>query len=106
MHLSELEAQLEKAQRRMDEVIKGKAPLEERIAAREAVLEAERALYLAKGEEVAVACEWMYLWDPNDPSPHVLSSGLGTYLMYYVNEWKHTDVSLSSGSKSTVVEPA
>jgi hypothetical protein len=87
-------------------VIKRKAPLEERLAARETVLEAERALYLAKGEEVAVACEWMYLWDPNDPSPHVLSSGLGTYLIYYVNEWKLTEVSLSSGSKSTVVEPA
>jgi hypothetical protein len=101
MHLSELEAQLREAQTRKDGAIKGNAPLKERIAAGEAVLEAERALSLAKGEEVAVACEWAYLWDPNDPEPHVLSSGLRIYLIYKVNEWERSEIGPYSSSEST-----
>jgi hypothetical protein len=105
MHLSELEAQLHRAQARQDETIRRDAPLKERIAAGEAVLEAERALSLAKGEEVAVACDWAYLWDPNDPSPHVLSSALRAYLIYKVNEWKLSEVSPYSSSENTIAEP-
>jgi hypothetical protein len=105
MNVSELEAQLHEAQIRLQAARRGNAPLKEHIAAGEAVLEAERALSLAKGEEVAVACDWAYLWDPNDPSPHVLSSALRTYLIYNVNEWKLSEVSPYSSSENTIAEP-
>src|SRR5260370_1843221 len=105
MNVSELEAQLREAQIRLQAARRGNAPLKERIAAGEAVLEAERALFLAKGEEVAVACDWASLWDPNDPSPHVLSSALRTYLIYNVNKWKLSEASPYSSSENTIDEP-
>lgn len=86
MHLSEIEAKLREAQAKWNAAIKGNTSLEERITAREAVRQAERALSLAKGEETAVAFEWEYQWDTGAPLPHVVASGRKIYLMYVVHE--------------------
>src|SRR5260370_19599992 len=56
MSISSLEDQLLEAQARWYDILG--EPLEEVIAAREALLSAERALSLAKGEETALACQW------------------------------------------------
>lgn len=105
MNVSELEARLHEAQIRLQAARRGNAPLKEFITTRKALLEAERALSLAKGEEVAVACDWAFLWDAGDPSPHVFSSELRTYLIYRAREGELSKVSLNSGSDSTVDEP-
>src|SRR5437660_8985726 len=86
MRLSELEANLREARTHWDETIKSNAPLEERLAARKAVLQAERALSLAQGEETALACEWEAPWETGAPLPHVVSSGIRTFLIYGANE--------------------
>ena len=86
MRVSELEANLHAAQIRWDDTIKKNAPLEERLAARKAVLQAERVLSLAQGKETALACEWEVPWEIGAPLPHVVSSGMRTYLIYVANE--------------------
>lgn len=106
MDLSELEAQLREAQIRLQAARRGNLPLRERIAAKKALLEAERALFLAKGEQVAVACDWPYPWDAGDPSPYAFSTGLRTYLIYKVREGELNEVSPYRISESTIDEPA
>lgn len=86
MNLSALEARLQEMQTRWEEAIKSDAPLEKRLAAKEGVLQAERALSLAKGEETALSCEWEIPWNTGAPLPHVVASGMSTYLMYIANE--------------------
>jgi hypothetical protein len=86
MRLSKLEADLHEARKRWKETITRNAPLEERLAAGQAVLQAERALSLAQGEETALACEWEAPWETGAPLPHVVSSGMRTFLLYLANE--------------------
>jgi len=74
-------------------------PLKESIAAKEALLSAERALSLAKGEETALACEWEVLWEANAPMPHVMTAARKTYLMYAVQE---PDLNLDGSSDKLV----
>lgn len=86
MDLSALAANLQEAQIRWQETVKNDAPLEGRLAARKAVLQAERALSLAEGKETALPCEWEVPWNTGAPLPHLISSGMRTYLMYIANE--------------------
>jgi hypothetical protein len=86
MRLSELEANLHEARRRWDETITSDAPLQARLAAGRAVLQAERALSLAQGEETALPCEWEVPWETGSPLPHVISSGRRTFLLYVAHE--------------------
>ncbi len=86
MRLSELESNLHEARKRWDETITSDAPLQARLAARQVVLQAERALSLAKGEETALACAWEVPWETGAPLPHVVSSGMSTYLLYVAHE--------------------
>jgi len=105
--ISDLEARLAQAQARYEKATKALAPKhkggewEEWRAAYHELLEDERALALAKGEETALPCPWEVPWDMGAPLPHVLSSGYKTYLMYLVREpdpnWDGTYV--------TVVDP-
>ncbi len=57
MSFEELEAQERRASR------------DDRVAAWQAALYAERALSLAKGEETALACEWPVRWNTGAPLP-------------------------------------
>jgi hypothetical protein len=86
MQLSELEANLRTARVRLDETSTSNALPEARLAAREALLHAERALSLAQGQETALPCEWEAPWETGAPLPHVLSSGWRTFLLYVAHE--------------------
>lgn len=98
MGLSELEAQVQEAQQRWNETLQRRTSREDYRAARQAVLQAERALSLEKGEETAVACEWPVRWDKGAPLPHIVASGYKTYLLYIVDvpdpKWDGTYVNV------------
>jgi hypothetical protein len=70
--------------------------------AQERCLTLERDVARALGDECAVEVEWELPWDTGAPLPHVLSSGLRTYLIYLVRKpdpnW--------DGSYATAVVPA
>jgi hypothetical protein len=84
MNISRLEGELLEAQARYNAM--QHASLEQWREAEAALLRAERAFSMAKGEETALACEWKVRWEPNAPMPHVLASEVQTYLMYVVQE--------------------
>src|SRR5260370_36284576 len=77
MNISRLEGELLEAQARYNAM--QHASLEQRREAEAALLRAERAFSMAKGEETALACEWKVRWEPNAPMPHVLASEVQTY---------------------------
>ena len=85
MSFEELEARVQQTRQRWHETLEQRASREERMAAREAALEAERALSLAKGEETALAFEWPARWNTGAPLPHVIASGYRLYLLYIVH---------------------
>ena len=62
----------------------------------------ERDLARATGEECAVEIPWSLPWDTGAPMPHVLSSGLRTFVVYNMREpdpnW--------DGSYANAVDPA
>ena len=62
----------------------------------------ERDLSLAKNEETASVVDWRPQWDAGAPLPHVISSGLRTFLIYIVSE---PDPSWD-GTYANVVDPA
>jgi hypothetical protein len=80
--LAELEAELVLAQQRSSRA----KTHSDHLAAHEAVLEAERAVALAKGEEAALECEWEAPWDVGAPRPLVLASESTVCLIYLINE--------------------
>jgi len=71
-------------------------------AANERCLRLERDVARALGEECAVELDWPAPWDTGAPLPHVLSSGLRTYLIYLVRtpdaDW--------DGSHATAIDPS
>ncbi|HXU07178.1 MAG TPA: hypothetical protein VN903_39765 [Polyangia bacterium] len=68
----------------------------------ERCLKLEREVARAVGDECAVEIEWPVPWNTGAPLPHVLSSGLRTYLIYLVREPDPT----WDGSYAAVVDPA
>jgi hypothetical protein len=50
------------------------------------LLDAERAVALAKGEQTALNTEWEAPWNVGAPLPHVLASETTVYLIYLINE--------------------
>lgn len=85
MIISDLEAALFEAQERW-KTARNSSSQEDVEAARESLLKAQRALFLAKSEETALTCEWEVPWEIGAPLPHVVSSSLSTYLMYVADE--------------------
>jgi hypothetical protein len=85
MSISDLEVALVEAQGRW-KTARNSSSQEDVATARETLLRAQRALFLAKGEETALACAWEIPWETGAPLPHVISSGMSTYLMYVANE--------------------
>ncbi len=87
-----LEAALERAKARFSAAIKAMAPKhkggepEEFDAAWQAVLEAERALSLAKHEPHAVPLPFPVQWDTGAPTPLLLKSDHKTFLVFYMRD--------------------
>ena len=60
--------------------------MEEFGAAREAVLQAERNLAAAKGEEYAVPVEFPVCWDTGAPLPYLLHNDYRTFLAFFLRD--------------------
>jgi hypothetical protein len=63
------------------------------------LLEAERALALARGEETALACDWPVKWEIGAPLPHIICSEHRVFLTYLLSE----PTPLGDGSYTTIV---
>jgi hypothetical protein len=61
--------------------------MEEFRAAREAVLQAERNLAAAKGEEYAVAVKFPVCWDTGAPLPYLLQNDYRTFLAVFLQDF-------------------
>jgi hypothetical protein len=59
-------------------------------ASSEAVLQAERALAQAKGEQYAVPAEFPVRWDAGAPMPHLLKNDGRTFLLFFLPELEPT----------------
>jgi hypothetical protein len=90
--IAQLEQALKAASERVARAVKALAPkhkggeAQEFRAAVDEQHRLEREVALAKGEETAVVIDWQPQWDVGAPLPHVLSSGLRTFLVYMVSE--------------------
>lgn len=92
MTLAELETTLQEARERQRRAIKALAPKhkggedDEFRAATAAVLDAERALAAAKGEQYAVEISFPVSWDVGAPLPHLLQSDCRIFLVFFLRE--------------------
>jgi hypothetical protein len=105
MDIRELEAALQAARARLDELLRQPDPEIDwaELDAREgACLEAERALALAKGEEAALACPWEAPWNSGAPLPHVVATHGKAFLIYLLKEVAPG----REGKRVRVVDPA
>jgi hypothetical protein len=107
MDISELECQLAEAQAQWQDLADAyrfrHVARDEIQVAREQLLDAERAVSLAKGDETALACKWEVPWDTGAPLPHVISSGHTTYLLYIISDpdpdWDGTYITIKRPSQ-------
>ena len=110
MKVDRLERELAEAQRRVD-VALTRLPTEgaEANAAFAAALDekcaAERALAAARGEEYAVPFELGVRWSAGAPLPHLLSSGIRSFVGFYLEErdpnWDGTYVRVVDPTEDT-----
>lgn len=108
MGIPKLETALHKAQSRQLKAIAALAPkhrggeAEEFNAARTAVLQAERNLAAAKGEEYAVPIEFPVRWDTGAPLPYLLQNDYRTFLAFFLHtvdpNWDGTYVNVRNPS--------
>jgi hypothetical protein len=119
MDILELESVLRNALERQSKAVKALAPkhqggeVEEFTTARAAVLQPERNLAAAKGEQYAVPIEFPVSWDTGAPLPHLLQNDHRTILTFFLRDMDpNWDGSYSSvrhpdsdvGEKLAVVE--
>jgi hypothetical protein len=89
--ISDLETALREAEARQSKAIAALAPkhrggeVEEFKAAHIAVLQAERNLAAAKGEEYAVPIEFPVRWDTGAPLPYLLQNDFRTFLAFFLH---------------------
>ncbi|WP_165252135.1 hypothetical protein [Paludisphaera soli] len=85
---------------------KGGRTWEEFWAASDVVLQLERELAAAKGEEHAVPIDFPVLWDIGAPAPHLLQSDRKTLLIFRINEqdtdWDGTFVRIVDTGDETI----
>jgi hypothetical protein len=90
--LAKLETTLQEARERQRRAMKALAPkhkggeVEELRAATAAMLDAERALAAAKGEQYAVEISFPISWDTGAPLPHLLQSDYRAFLVFFLRE--------------------
>ena len=89
MALERLEKELAEAQQRVEAALE-RLPTAEAWAALDVAqderLAAERALAAARGEEYAVPFELGVRWSGGAPLPHLLSSGMRSFVAFYLDE--------------------
>jgi hypothetical protein len=103
-----LETALREAQARQSRAVAALAPkhrggeMEEFSAACNAVLQAERNLATAKGEEYAVPIEFPVCWDTGAPLPYLLQNDYRTFLAFFLQDvdpnWDGTHVRVRNPS--------
>ena len=92
MTIPELENALQLAQERQRRAINALAPkhrggeVEEFRAAQDALLQAERDLAAAKGEQHAVPIDFPVAWDVGAPLPHLLQNDHRTFLVFFLRD--------------------
>ena len=91
MGVERLESELAEARRRVDKAMgrlrRGGADAAAAFdAAHDQQLTAERALAAARGEEYAVPFELGVQWSGGAPLPHLISSGLRSFVAFYLEE--------------------
>jgi hypothetical protein len=92
MDIPQLETVLREAQERASKAVEALAPkhrggeVEEFMASRAAVLQAERNLAAAKGEQYAVPIEFPVSWEPGAPLPFLLQNDYRTFLTFLVRD--------------------
>jgi hypothetical protein len=106
--IDDLESALRQAKARQSKAIAALAPkhrageVEEFNAARTAVLQAERNLAAAKGEEYAVPIEFPVRWDTGAPLPYLLQNDYRTFLALFLHtvdpNWDGTYVNVRNPS--------
>ena len=90
--IPQLETALREAQERASKALEAFAPkhrggeLEGFMASRAAVLQAERNLAAAKGEQYAVPIEFPVSWEPGAPLPFLLKNDYRTFLTFLVRD--------------------
>ena len=92
MDVSKLETALQEAREREGRALNGPASKnqsddwKEILAARDAVLQAERTLAAGKGEQHAVEIDFPVRWDTGAPMPHLLQNDRRTFLIFFLQE--------------------
>jgi hypothetical protein len=92
VNLAELETTLQEALERQRRAMEARTSqrkggaIEEFRSASAAVLDAERALAAAKGEQYAVEISFPVSWDIGAPLPHLLQSDYRTFLVFFLQE--------------------
>ena len=86
MHIAELETALRAAQARQSRALHRLGDMEEFRAAHSALLQAERNLAAAKGEEHALTVEFPVRWDTGAPLPYLLKNDHRTFLAFFLHE--------------------
>jgi len=104
----DLETALREARERQSRATAALAPkhrggeVEEFRAAREAVLQAERKLAAAKGEEYAVPVEFPVCWDTGAPLPYLLQNDYRTFVAFFLRDvdpnWDGTYVTVRNSN--------
>ncbi|HEX6702796.1 MAG TPA: hypothetical protein VF101_18865 [Gaiellaceae bacterium] len=111
MELERLESELAEARRRVELAMRkppGRGADADAAfsAALDKELAAERALAAARGEEYAVPFELGVRWSGGAPLPHLLSSGLRSFVAFYLEErdpnWDGTYVRIVDPTDGTV----
>jgi hypothetical protein len=111
-HLPELKVKLTKAQERLQKALQALAPkhkggeMEEWKAAHTEVLQLERAVAAATGEQHAVPFKFPIKWDIGAPMPFLMMNDHRTFLTFYINvpdpNWDGTYVTIKSPAASGV----
>ena len=102
MGITDLKVALREAQARQSKAVaalpKHRDSVQELRAARIAVLQAERNLAAAKGEEYAVSVDFPVRWDKGAPLPYLLQNDYRTFLAFFLQtidpNWDGTYVSV------------
>ncbi|RYX80894.1 hypothetical protein EON83_26490 [bacterium] len=92
MNIAQLEQQLDAAKERWNLALKalaanyGTDTWEQCSAAHDEVLQHQRALAQAKGEQYAAPSDFPIRWDVGAPLPHVIANDYLTFLIFYARE--------------------
>jgi len=100
--MDDLEQKLAAARKYVVDVFKKGSPDDSRKAHR-VVLQLERQLAAAKGEEHAIPLEFPFAWETGAPSPHLIKNDNKCFLVFLAQE-QYAALAESSGTKDEMGE--